>query len=66
MTDSELMFRSILKNQRAIMLSLMRICLDGKFVGCGASADDLRSRLIDMDRNFEWVSPPSQKMGELR
>lgn len=60
--DKEIMLRDILRNQREIMLALMRICLIDTTEGRGASAVRLRERIIGMERKWDWLVPPSQRL----
>ena len=56
------MLRHILRNQREIMLALMRICLVDTTGGRGDSVVCLRERIIGMEQKWDWLCPPSQRI----
>lgn len=58
MTDGE---RAILKNQRLIMLALANLVRE-QSMGGEYMANLLRERVKDMERYWEWIAPPSQRL----
>lgn len=54
--------RHMARNQREIMLALLRICHQDPSNGKGASAENLRVRIQLMEREYDWICPPGQKI----
>lgn len=58
--------RTILRNQRLIMLGLANLVRDGGGPGSGYHADNLRQAIIDMEREHDWIAPPSQRISDAK
>jgi hypothetical protein len=56
--------RIVLRNQRYIMLALASRLQNAGGLGSGYHAERLTKRVKDMERIFDWIASPSEKLSE--
>lgn len=54
--------KAILKNQRMMMLALSNIVRQTTTTGNEYHADMLSNRVRDMERRWEWIAAPSERI----
>lgn len=54
--------KAILRNQRMMMLALSNLVRENTKVGNEYHADKLTARVRDMDRHWEWIAAPSERI----
>jgi hypothetical protein len=55
--------KAILRNQRIMMLALANLVRENTKTGNEYHADLLTNRVKNMDRHWEWIASPSERIG---
>lgn len=54
--------KAILRNQRMMMLALANLVRENTKAGNEYRADKLSNRVKDMERHWEWIASPSERI----
>lgn len=60
--DTNKMLRIMLRNQRKLMLAVASLNLNHGGTGSGYHADQLKGNVIEMEREWEWIARPSERI----
>ena len=58
----DVMLRRVLKNQRLMMLALSNLVRENTRAGNVYDAENLSDAVREMEKNWDWIAPPSQRI----
>ena len=62
MSEDNDLLRTILRNQRYIMLALSNVVRETTTVGCDYHANNLNGQVQEMEKAFKWIARPSERI----